>query len=93
MVSQLYNDNGYTYQPATHCLQWLQTYFSKADKTQLITPKICNHIGKEGLYKMHNYIGPLNLFRTPEVHCIGNHLFSLITDKYQDKKMPGFAFV
>ena len=25
---QLYQDNGYTYKPATDCLQWLHTYFN-----------------------------------------------------------------
>lgn len=49
LVSQMYEDNGYTYKPATQCLQWLQAYFSCNDKKEsLALPKVCSHIGKEG---------------------------------------------
>ncbi|KAL4239651.1 hypothetical protein ACF0H5_000458 [Mactra antiquata] len=51
LVSQMYEDNSYTYKPATQCLHWLQSYFSPTEKKDaLILPKICSHIGKEGSF-------------------------------------------
>lgn len=50
--SQLYQDNGYTYKPATDCVNWLNTYFNNVQKhtKQTFMPTICNHVGKEGTF-------------------------------------------
>ncbi|WAQ96182.1 hypothetical protein MAR_028872 [Mya arenaria] len=32
LKSQQYEDNGYTYKPATDCVNWLEAYFSTKDK-------------------------------------------------------------
>ncbi|XP_052817553.1 methylated-DNA--protein-cysteine methyltransferase-like [Mya arenaria] len=50
LKSQQYEDNGYTYKPATDCVNWLEAYFSTKDKRELVTPAICHHIGKQGTF-------------------------------------------
>lgn len=50
IVSQLYQDNGYTYKPATQCLYWLQWYFHSHDSKDVAMPNLCAHIGKEGSF-------------------------------------------
>lgn len=48
LVSQLYQDNGYTYTPAVKCFKWMEAYFSRNREEPF--PEICTFIGQEGTF-------------------------------------------
>ncbi|PVD38363.1 hypothetical protein C0Q70_00977 [Pomacea canaliculata] len=47
-ISQLYSDNGYTYTPALHCIQWLKNYFLKQENDT--RPSICPSISRKDTF-------------------------------------------
>ncbi|KAL5018580.1 hypothetical protein ScPMuIL_004302 [Solemya velum] len=48
VISQLYQDNGYTYRPALSCIKWLEEYFkTPGQNRELIQPPFCPSITKE----------------------------------------------
>ncbi|KAL3876841.1 hypothetical protein ACJMK2_034627 [Sinanodonta woodiana] len=51
LMSQLYNDNGYTYKPALQCIDWLQAYFHpQQSPSEPPTPPWCPSISREGTF-------------------------------------------
>ena len=56
LISQLYQDNGYMYNPAIEAISWLEAFFKDEVQKTENHPKICKYVGKSGeiTYELQN---------------------------------------